>query len=68
MMYHFGLESYIDYIVDDHPSKHGCYSPGQHIPVFSTTKIYEETAKDSSQQSDENSDGDVVDGEVVEDE
>ena len=42
MMYHFGLESYIDYIVDDHPSKHGCYSPGQHIPVFSTSKIYEE--------------------------
>ena len=32
------------------------------------TKIYEETAKDSNQQSDENSEGDVVDGEVVEDE
>ena len=32
------------------------------------TKIYEETSKESNQQSDENPEGDVVDGEVVEDE
>ena len=32
------------------------------------TKIYEETSKESNQQSDESPEGDVVDGEVVEDE
>ena len=32
------------------------------------TKIYEETSKESNQQSDGNPEGDVVDGEVVEDE
>ncbi len=30
---HFGLENYIDYLVDDNPGKFDTYSPGLHIPV-----------------------------------
>lgn len=38
--YHFGLSSYIDYIVDDNPAKIGRFSPGHHIQVYSTEKLY----------------------------
>ena len=40
LIYHFELSDYIDYIVDDNEAKHGLYSPGLHIPVFSTNRIY----------------------------
>ncbi|EKO27360.1 C-methyltransferase C-terminal domain protein [Leptospira interrogans str. UT126] len=33
LIYHFGLEEYIDYLVDDNPGKIDTYSPGLHIPV-----------------------------------
>ncbi|EMN52205.1 C-methyltransferase C-terminal domain protein [Leptospira interrogans serovar Autumnalis str. LP101] len=33
LIYHFGLEKYIDYLVDDNPGKIDTYSPGLHIPV-----------------------------------
>ncbi len=42
LIYHFELGSYFNYIVDDNEVKHGHYSPGLHIPVFSTNKIYED--------------------------
>lgn len=43
LCYHFGInKSDIDFIVDDNPMKQGLYSPGKHIPVFSSKKIYEE--------------------------
>jgi hypothetical protein len=40
LIYHFELKDYFDYIVDDNEAKHGQYSPGLHIPVFSTDKMY----------------------------
>jgi hypothetical protein len=40
LIYHFELSDYIEYIVDDNKMKHGLYSPGYHIPVFSSSKIY----------------------------
>ena len=40
LMHHFGLDqSIIKYIVDDNPLKQGLYSPGFHIPIFSTDKL-----------------------------
>ena len=42
LMYHFELAPYLDYLVDDNPLKHGTFSPGHHIPVYSSTKLYEE--------------------------
>ena len=42
LLHHFELQSYIKYLVDDNALKHGLYSPGFHIPVFSTTKIMNE--------------------------
>ncbi|ULG93780.1 class I SAM-dependent methyltransferase [Leptospira interrogans] len=33
LIYHFGLENYVDYLVDDNPGKIDTYSPGLHIPV-----------------------------------
>lgn len=42
LVYHFALDEFLSYQVDDNPIKHGLYSPGQHIPVFSSTKLYED--------------------------
>ena len=40
LIYHFELGNYFNCIVDDNEVKHGHYSPGLHIPVFSTDKMY----------------------------
>ena len=40
LIYHFELSDYFDYIVDDNKTKHGLYSPGLHIPVFPTDRMY----------------------------
>ena len=40
LIYHFELSDYFDYIVDDNKAKHGLYSPGLHIPVFPTDRMY----------------------------
>jgi hypothetical protein len=42
LLYHFELSKFIDYIVDDNPSKHNLFSPGYHIPVYSTKKLYDD--------------------------
>ncbi|MBL8024243.1 MAG: class I SAM-dependent methyltransferase [Elusimicrobia bacterium] len=34
LLYHFGIGSFIDFIVDDNPVKQGLFSPGFHIPVY----------------------------------
>jgi|SanBayMetagenome_1026888.scaffolds.fasta_scaffold00198_4 SAM-dependent methyltransferase len=39
---HFQLNQYISYLVDDNPGKIGTYSPGYHIPVYSSTKLQDE--------------------------
>lgn len=42
LIYHFGIDNkIIDFIVDDSTLKQGLYSPGIHIPVYSSEKIYE---------------------------
>ena len=40
LMYHFGIgPETIDFIIDDSPLKQGLYSPGHHIPVYSSKSI-----------------------------
>lgn len=41
LIYYFGLENYLDYLVDDNPGKHGTYSPGVHLPVFPSQTLYD---------------------------
>lgn len=43
LIYHFDLAPFIDYLVDDNQLKHGRYSPGRHLPVYSSDKLYEDT-------------------------
>ena len=38
---HFGLARYLDYLVDDSPSKVGLYSPGDHLPILPSDALYE---------------------------
>ncbi len=41
LSYHFEINSEdVDFIVDDNPLKQGLYSPGKHIPVLDSSKIY----------------------------
>ena len=41
LIYHFGLDDFIEYIVDDNPAKQNTFSPGLHIPVLPSSMIYE---------------------------
>lgn len=41
LMYHFELTDLIDFLVDDNPIKHGKFSPGAHLPVYSSDILYE---------------------------
>lgn len=41
LLYHFELGEYLDFLVDDNPAKHGLYSPGYHLPVYSSEKLNE---------------------------
>ena len=38
----FQLDNYISYLVDDNTEKVGTYSPGYHIPVYDSSKVFEE--------------------------
>ncbi len=40
--YHFGLGKHMKFIVDDDPDKQNMYSPGHHIKVYPTSKMYSE--------------------------
>ncbi len=42
LTYYLGLGNIIKFIVDDSPEKQNLYSPGHHLPVLPTKKIYEE--------------------------
>ncbi|MGQ0666811.1 MAG: class I SAM-dependent methyltransferase [Nitrospiraceae bacterium] len=39
---HFELAPFLEYLVDDNPLKHGRYSPGHHLPVYPSEKMYED--------------------------
>jgi hypothetical protein len=42
VLFNLGLDrSQIEFLVDDNPVRHGLYSPGLHLPVFSSDKLYE---------------------------
>jgi|TARA_B100000315_G_scaffold96543_2_gene88694 hypothetical protein len=45
LIHHFELGEYLEYIVDDNPIKHDCYSPGYHLPVYSSDKLYKDKPK-----------------------
>ncbi|HEB85972.1 MAG TPA: methyltransferase domain-containing protein [Gammaproteobacteria bacterium] len=40
LLYHFELQKRIQLIVDDNPLKQNLYSPGEHIPVYSSSVLY----------------------------
>jgi SAM-dependent methyltransferase len=40
LLYHFELQTRLKYIVDDNPLKFNLYSPGAHIPVYSSDQLY----------------------------
>jgi SAM-dependent methyltransferase len=42
LLYHFELAEYFEYLVDDNSLKHGSYSPGYHLPVYPTDKLYKD--------------------------
>ena len=41
MLYYLGLKDRLECLYDDNPVKFGTYSPGLHIPVHDSAKIYE---------------------------
>jgi SAM-dependent methyltransferase len=41
LIYHFGLNHLLSFIVDDSPDKQGMFSPGDHIPVYPVKALYE---------------------------
>ena len=45
LLHHFELGEYLDFLVDDNPAKHGLYSPGYHLPVYSSRKLNENKPK-----------------------
>ena len=40
LLYLFDLADKLDYIVDDNPARYNLYTPGHHLPVFSSDEIY----------------------------
>ena len=41
-LYHFAVKpEVIEYIIDDSPLKQGLFTPGMHIPIYSSEKLYE---------------------------
>jgi len=43
VLFNFGLDpSLIDYLVDDNPVRHGLHSPGMHLPVFPSDRLYDD--------------------------
>jgi hypothetical protein len=43
LMYHYDMGGTLDYLVDDFEAKQGLYSPGLHVPVYSSDEIYSRT-------------------------
>lgn len=46
LLYHFELNELLEFIVDDNPSKQGTFSPGRHLPVYSSDALFELGADD----------------------
>ena len=41
LIYHFNIGEFLDYLVDDNLDKQGRFSPGIHLPVYSSEALYE---------------------------
>ena len=41
LLHHFELDPFLSFLVDDHLSKQGLFSPGHHIPVLHPQALYE---------------------------
>ena len=41
LIYHFEMGESLEYLIDDNPEKKGCYSPGIHLPVYSSDALNE---------------------------
>lgn len=41
LLYYYGLDETLSYLVDDNPARHGLFTPGQHIPVFPSDVLIE---------------------------
>jgi hypothetical protein len=46
LLYHFEIAPFLEYLIDDNEMKQGRYSPGYHLPVYSSEKLYEEDRPD----------------------
>lgn len=44
LLYQFDLAGVLDFMVDDNPVKQNTHSPGQHIPVYDSERLYTEPA------------------------
>ena len=42
LIHHFEIGDHLEYIVDDNTIKHGHYSPGYHLPVYSSEKLLQD--------------------------
>lgn len=42
LLYYFEIAEYLQYLVDDNPMKHGTFSPGHHLNVFSVERLPED--------------------------
>ena len=42
LIYHYEMHNDFDYLVDDFSAKHGLFSPGVHIPVYDSSRLYED--------------------------
>ena len=40
-----GLKEYIEFVVDDHPSKRGLYMPGSRLPIMGSSALVERGIK-----------------------
>lgn len=41
LLYYYGLDETLSYLVDDNPARHGLFTPGQHLPVHSSDVLAE---------------------------
>ncbi len=44
LVHHFELADHLDYLVDDNPVKQNTYSPGHHLPVLPSERLYDDGA------------------------
>ncbi len=42
LLYYYDVAQYLDYLVDDNTKRHGLFSPGLHLPIFSSQKLIED--------------------------